>query len=98
MLVELGKAIEGNDLPTARRLVPQARHRAESTRETHFRTIMERSLQIILANATSGLDPVVARQLLREGDDAMTLGKAVHLQAPIHQRMQDEDRRAEGTT
>src|SRR5205807_2336507 len=63
MLVELGKAIEGNDLPTARRLVSQARHRAESTRETHFRTIMERSLQIILANATRRLDPVVARQL-----------------------------------
>src|SRR5947199_26008 len=31
MLVELGKAIEGNDLPTARRLVSQARRRAEST-------------------------------------------------------------------
>src|SRR5256885_1489588 len=66
MLVELGKAIEGNDLPTARRLVSQARRRAESTRETHFRTIMERSLQIILANATRGLDPVVARQVRGE--------------------------------
>src|SRR5438046_311820 len=96
MLVELGKAIEGNDLPTARRLVSQARHRAESTRETHFRTIMERSLQIILANATRGLDPVVARQLLREVDDAMTLGRAVDMQALIDQRMEDQDAQTEG--
>src|SRR5438094_34458 len=96
MLVELGKAIEGNDLPTARRLVSQARRRAESTRETHFRTIMERSLQIILANATRGLDPVVARQLLREVDDAITLGKAVDMQALIDQRMEDQDAQTEG--
>ncbi len=96
MLVELGKAIEGNDLPTARRLVSQARRRAESTRETHFRTIMERSLQIILANATRGLDPVVARQLLREVDDAITLGKAVDMQALIDQRMEDQDAKTEG--
>src|SRR5467141_3500852 len=96
MLVELGKAIEGNDLPTARRLVSQARGRAESTRETHFRTIMERSLQIILANATRGLDPVVARQLLREVDDAMTLGKVVDMQALIDQRMEDQDAQTEG--
>src|SRR5439155_1629065 len=82
--------------PTARRLVSQARHRAESTRETHFRTIMERSLQIILANATRGLDPVVARQLLRELDDAMTLGKAVDMQALIDQRMEDQDAQTEG--
>src|SRR5438132_3918806 len=96
MLVELGKAIEGNDLPTARRLVSQARRRAESTRETHFRTIMERSLQIILANATRGLDPVVARQLLREVDDAITLGKAVDMQALIDQRMEDQDAKTQG--
>src|SRR5437660_958902 len=81
---------------SARRLVSQARHRAESTRETHFRTIMERSLQIILANATRGLDPVVARQLLREVDDAMTLGKAVDMQALIDQRMEDQDAQTEG--
>src|SRR2546427_321833 len=96
MLVELGKAIEGNDLLTARRLVSQARHTAEATRETHFRTIMERSLQIILANATRGLDPVVARQLLREVDDAITLGKAVDMQALIDQRMEDQDAQTEG--
>src|SRR5438552_934057 len=96
MLVELGKAIEGNDLPAARRLVSQARRRAESTRETHFRAIMERSLQIILANATRGLDPVVARQLLREVDDAITLGKAVDMQALIDQRMEDQDAQTEG--
>ncbi|TLZ65669.1 MAG: hypothetical protein E6K12_09195, partial [Methanobacteriota archaeon] len=96
MLVELGKAIEGNDLLTARRLVSQARHTAEATRETHFRTIMERSLQIILANATRGLDPVVARQLLREVDDAITLGKAIDMQALIDQRMEDQDAQTEG--
>src|SRR5436309_2401109 len=72
------------------------RRRAESTRETHFRTIMERSLQIILANATRGLDPVVARQLLREVDDAITLGKAVDMQALIDQRMEDQDAKTEG--
>src|SRR5438309_1734401 len=57
---------------------------------------MERSLQIILANATRGLDPVVARQLLREVDDAMTLGKAVDMQALIDQRMEDQDAQTEG--
>src|SRR5438309_715926 len=96
MLVELGKAIEGNDPPTARRLVSQARRRAESTRESHFRTIMERSLQIILANATRGLDPVVARQLPREADDDITLGNAVDMQALIDQRMEDQDAQTEG--
>src|SRR3989454_858982 len=96
MLVELGKAIEGNDLLTARRLVSQARPTAAAPRETHFRTIMERSLQIILANATRGLDPVVARQLLREVDDAITLGKAIHMQALIDQRLEDQDAQTEG--
>src|SRR2546430_17437003 len=57
---------------------------------------MERSLQIILANATRGLDPVVARQLLREVDDAITLGKAVDMQALIDQRMEDQDAQTEG--
>src|SRR5437870_2983273 len=74
----------------------RASDRAAATRETHFRTIMERSLQIILANATRGLDPVVARQLLREVDDAMTLGKAVDMQALIDQRMEDQDAQTEG--
>src|SRR5206468_3228611 len=50
-LVQLGAAIEGQDVGAARRLVAAARHTAESVRDAHFRTVMENSLQIVLANA-----------------------------------------------
>src|SRR5207249_3947423 len=68
-LVQLGAAIEGQDVGAARRLVAEARHTAETARDAHFRAVMENSLQIVLANAARGLDPQVARQLLREVDD-----------------------------
>ena len=90
-LVELGKAIERNDLAAARRLVAEARHAAEASRDAHFRAVMERSLQIILANAARGLDPLVARQLLQEVDDAIHLGKSVDIQTLIDQRMADQE-------
>src|SRR5207249_62154 len=64
-LVQLGAAIEGQDVGAARRLVAEARHTAETSRDAHFRAVMENSLQIVLANAARGLDPQVARQLLR---------------------------------
>jgi Domain of unknown function (DUF5915) len=94
-LVELTKAVEGNDLPSARRLVSRARHASESARDAHFRSIMERSLQIILANAARGLDPVVARQLLKEVDDAISLGKPVDMQSLIDTRMAEADAETE---
>ena len=94
-LVDLSKAIEEQNLPIARRLVAQARRTAETTREVHFRTVMERSLQIILANATRGLDPAVARQLLREVEDTIALGQTIDMQALIDQRMQDQDAQTE---
>src|SRR5947199_7447345 len=82
-LVDLAKAVEAKDLAAARRLVARARHAAESARDSHFRTIMEQSLQIILMNAARGLDPAVARQLLKEVDDAVSLGKKLDMQALI---------------
>ena len=94
-LVELTKSLEGNDLPSARRLVSRARHAAESARDAHFRAVMERSLQIILANAARGLDPVVARQLLKEVDDAISLGKPVDMQSLIDKRMAEADAETE---
>jgi hypothetical protein len=90
-LVDLGRAIETNDLAAARRLVAEARHAAESSRDTHFRAVMERSLQIILANAARGLDPLVARQLLQEVDDAVHSGKSVDMQSLIDKRMADQE-------
>src|SRR5438309_2206834 len=94
-LVELTKSLEGNDLPSARRLVSRARHAAESARDAHFRAVMERSLQIILANAARGLDPTLARQLLKEVDDAISLGKPVDMQTMIDRRMADADAQTE---
>ena len=90
-LVRLGGAIEGGDVGTARRLVAEARHTAESARDAHFRAVMENSLQIVLANAARGLDPQVARQLLQEVDDAIHLGKPIDMQALIDKRMADQD-------
>src|SRR5439155_1170465 len=90
-LVDLAKAVEAKDLAAARRLVARARHAAESARDSHFRTIMEQSLQIILMNAARGLDPAVARQLLKEVDDAVSLGKKLDMQALIDKRMADAD-------
>ncbi len=90
-LVQLGAAIEGQDVGAARRLVAAARHTAESVRDAHFRTVMENSLQIVLANAARGLDPQVARQLLREVDEAIHLGKPIDMQALIDRRMADQD-------
>src|SRR5438093_1307231 len=90
-LVQLGAAIEGQDVGAARRLVAAARHTAESVRDAHFRTVMENSLQIVLANAARGLDPQVARQLLREVDEAIHLGRPIDMQALIDRRMADQD-------
>src|SRR5213076_2847780 len=94
-LVQLGAAIEGQDVGAARRLVTAARHTAESVRDAHFRTVMENSLQIVLANAARGLDPQVARQLLREVDEAIHLGRPIDMQALIDRRMADQDTEAQ---
>src|SRR5947199_306496 len=90
-LVQLGAAIEGQDVGAARRLVAEARHTAETARDAHFRAGMENSLQLVLANAARGLDPQVARQLLREVDDAIHNGKPIDMQALIDRRMADQD-------
>src|SRR6266705_3176937 len=95
ILVDLTKAVEAKDLAAARRLVGRARHAAESARDSHFRTIMEQSLQIILLNAARGLDPALARQLLKEVDDAVSLGKKLDMQALIDKRMADADAETE---
>src|SRR6266581_7260654 len=94
-LVDLTRALEDHDLPNARRLVVRARRTAESARDAHHRPIMERSLQIILANAARGLDPALARQLLREVDDAISLGRQIDMQAIIDNRMADADAQTE---
>ncbi len=91
VLLELKKAIETHDLSGARRLVAHARHAAESAREAHYRGIMERSLKVILINASRGLDPEVGRQMLRQVDDAMSLGKTVDLQGLIDQHLATTD-------
>src|SRR2546428_619015 len=72
-----------------------ARHAAESARDSHFRAIMEQSLQIILLNASRGLDPALARQLLKDVDDAVSLGKKLDMQALIDKRMADADAETE---
>src|SRR5207245_415809 len=95
VLVDLTKSIEAKDLATARRLVGRARQAAESARDSHFRVIMEQSLQIILMNAARGLDPAVARQLLKEVDDSVSLGKRLDMQALIDKRMADADAETE---
>ncbi len=91
VLLELKKAIEDRDLSGARKLVGHARHTSESAREAHYRSIMERSLKVILINASRGLDPEVGRQLLRQVDDAISLGKTVDLQALIDQHLSSTD-------
>lgn len=88
-LVDLTRALEERDLPAARRLIARARHAAEATREQHFRSVMERSLNMILVSTTRGLDPGAARELLREVDDAVSLGKQVDVQTLIDARMAD---------
>src|SRR2546426_1116925 len=95
ILVDLTKAVEAKDLQAARRLVGRARHAAESARDSHFRAIMEQSLQIILLNASRGLDPALARQLLKDVDDAVSLGKKLDMQALIDKRMADADAETE---
>ena len=91
VLGDLQKAVEARDLSGARRLVAHARHAAESSREAHYRGIMERSLKVILINASRGLDPEVARQMLRQVDDAISLGKTVDLQSLIDQHLATTD-------
>ena len=91
VLADLQKALDAGDLGSARRLVAHARHASETSREAHFRGIMERSLKVILINASRGLDPEVGRQLLRQVDDAISLGKTVDLQALIDQHLSSTD-------
>jgi len=87
VLLQLQEAIAAKDLPLARRLVGQARRAAESSRDAHYRGAMERTLSVILANAPRGLDPGLARQLLRQVDDALSIGQQVDVQALIDGRM-----------
>ncbi len=94
-LDDLEKAVAAHDLGAARRLVAEARHTSESTREAHYRGIMERSLKVILVNASRGLDPEVGRQLLRQVDDAVSLGKSVDLQSLIDQHLRSTDAETE---
>ena len=90
-LADLEAAVRSGDLANARRLVSHARHAAESSREAHYRGVMERSLKVILINASRGLDPEVGRQLLRQVDDAVSLGKDVDLQGLIDQHLSTTD-------
>ncbi|HKZ99483.1 MAG TPA: DUF5915 domain-containing protein [Thermoplasmata archaeon] len=87
----LQEAISKRDLASARRLVTECRHAAESAREAHYRGVMERTLSVILTNAARGLDPDVARDLLRHVDDAVSMGKQVDVQALIDERLSAAD-------
>ncbi len=91
VLADLQKAIESHDLAEARRLVAHARHSAETARDAHYRGVMERSLKVVLVNASRGLDPEVGRQLLRQVDDAISLGKSVDLQGLIDRHLSSAD-------
>jgi hypothetical protein len=91
VLASLEAAVASGDLGEARRLLAHARHASESSREAHYREVMERSLKVILINASRGLDPEVGRQLLRQVDDAVSLGKTVDLQALIDQHLTSTD-------
>ncbi len=90
-LRDLGKAIEARDLSAARRLVDHARHAAEATREARHRATLDASLRIILMNAARGLDPEVGRELLRQVDDAISLGKPLDIQSRIDEHLSAMD-------
>jgi hypothetical protein len=92
---KLTEAIGANDLGAARRLIAECRHAAEAAREAHYRGVMERTLSVILMNAARGLDPDVARGLLRHVDDAVSTGKQVDVQALIDERLSAVDKEAE---
>src|SRR5207245_308586 len=94
ILDEAETALAAKEYGKVRALAKDA-HSAESALDSHFRTIMEQSLQIILMNASRGLDPAVARQLLKEVDDAVSLGKRLDMQALIDKRMADADAETE---
>ena len=90
-LGRLGEAIAKSDLPMARRLVEETRRAGESAREAHLRAARDRTLAVILANAPRGLDAAVARDLLRQVEDAISLGKQVDVQSLIDARMTEAD-------
>src|SRR5207245_10084979 len=52
-------------------------------------------LQLSLADAARGRGPALARQLLREVDDAISLGRQIDMQAIIDNRMADADAQTE---
>ena len=95
VLTNLEQAVASGDVGGARRLVAHARHASEVSREAHYRGIMERSLKVILINASRGLDPEVGRQLLRQVDDAVSLGKSVDLQTLIDRHLTTTDAETE---
>ncbi|MGQ0796269.1 MAG: hypothetical protein ACT4OI_00155, partial [Methanobacteriota archaeon] len=84
---DLERALASNDLAETKGLVVRCRHAAEAARELHYRGIMERTLSVILANATRGLDPDIANGLLKEVDDAITVGRQIDVQSLIDDRM-----------
>ncbi len=84
---DLERALASNDLAEARSLVARCRHAAEAARKMHYRGIMERTLTIILANATRGLDPDLAKGIMKEVDDAVSVGRKIDVQSLIDERM-----------
>ena len=97
VLADLKAAVDRKDLAAARKLVGHARHASESAREAHYRAQLDRSLKIILANASRGLDPEVGRKLLRQADDALSLGQSVDLQQLIDASMASANQAAEAS-
>ena len=96
-LAELSNALAARDLATARHLVNRARHAAEASREAHYHGVMERTLGVILANATRGLDPETAQELLRQVDDAVSVGRQVDVQALIDQKLSATDQKVQAS-
>src|SRR6266571_1056074 len=76
--------------------IPLLAQRARnSLREARRYAAADVSLRESERKAARGLDPALARQLLREVDDAISLGRQIDMQAIIDNRMADADAQTE---
>src|SRR5207249_10510804 len=83
------EAVQAGEGAAARRLIQQARHAAESAREARYREVVRTTVEMIVAQLGAGrVDAIKARELLKDVEDAITIGQSVDVQRPAKERLE----------
>jgi len=86
------EAVDAGEVSAAKRLIQQARHAAEASREARYREVVRTTVEMIITHAgTSHVDAIKARELLKEVEDAIGVGQSVDVQKLVAERLETKD-------